>query len=384
MPDATPPAPDQPQPTSPALAADHALFELWDRGTPFPPADEMRDLDLVTHVSLERAQPDGYHYLHGTTLACHRGRLHACWSNGRLGEVNMEDEILRGRESPDDGLTWGPARVWAQAPTQGAVSVNHAVLAAHQGRLWGFFTCWNERKPRAEIFQFDDDTDAWKPVGACIPGFVPFSPPLRMGDGRWAIGGEHFWYEAAVAVSEGDDWTRWHSVALPVPDGMKIEFPETTLIDQGDRILAVCRPRGTPTALVSASADCGRTWSPLQPSNFPMASAKPCAGLLSDGRHYLITNNLEEGRALLTIALTEPGSRTFSWIRKIRHQQFPRRRLFAGVIWHGKLMKPMVGTATEWSYPSAIECNGKLVVSYTHGKEDAVLSLIPLHALGGD
>jgi hypothetical protein len=41
----------------------------------------------------------------------------------------------------------------------------------------------------------------------------------------------------------------------------------------------------------------------------------------------------------------------------------------------------MVGNSTEWSYPAAIEHEGKLYVTYTQGKEDCVLSIIPLTAL---
>ena len=40
-----------------------------------------------------------------------------------------------------------------------------------------------------------------------------------------------------------------------------------------------------------------------------------------------------------------------------------------------------VGKPTEWSYPGAIEHDGKLYVAYTQGKEDCALSIIPLSAL---
>jgi hypothetical protein len=40
-----------------------------------------------------------------------------------------------------------------------------------------------------------------------------------------------------------------------------------------------------------------------------------------------------------------------------------------------------VGGNTEWSYPAAIEHDGKLYITYTQGKEDCALSIIPLSAL---
>jgi hypothetical protein len=377
-----PPAPETPaQPHSCRLAADASLFPLWDASVPYPAFDEMPDLDVVTHVSVERAAPDGYRYLHGTALAFWKGALHLGWTNGREGEVNVEGEVVRGKRSTDGGLSWGPASLWAEPPALGAVGINHPVLAVHEGRLWGFFTAWNDRKPRTEIFWFNDSDNRWAPADIRIPGFVPFNPPQRLGNGAWIIPGENFWYEASAALCRDDAWTRWDVVPIPHPADMAFEFPETTLLDQGDRLLAVCRPKGMPTALVSVSLDHGRSWSLLHPSNFPMAPAKPCARRLSTGQHLLLTNHLEEKRTLLTLAVAAPGSRVFSRIWKLRHQATPKRRLYPGVYWHGKLMKPMLGTATEWSYPCALEHEGHLVVSYTQGKEDACVSVIPLRVL---
>ena len=50
--------------TSTELAKNTDLFQLWDPKVPFPSHETMPDLDVVTHVSVEKAQPDGYHYLH--------------------------------------------------------------------------------------------------------------------------------------------------------------------------------------------------------------------------------------------------------------------------------------------------------------------------------
>ena len=52
---------EEPKPTSAGLAADTSLIPVWDPAVPFPSPQDMRDLDVVTHVSIERAQPGGYH-----------------------------------------------------------------------------------------------------------------------------------------------------------------------------------------------------------------------------------------------------------------------------------------------------------------------------------
>lgn len=388
--------------SSTEIGAEAQLFQVWDPAVTFPLPENMLDLDVVTHVNVERATPDGYHYLHEPTLAFHRDVLHVCWANHRLAEFNITDELIRGRRSADGGMTWGQAQTLAARPDNGSIGYNQPVIITRQNKLWGFFTRWDgdtttERamqdglscvekpgvgpQPATEVFLFDDERQTWASQQVIIPGFLPFSPPFKLADGNWILSGEMFWYTAAVAISDGDDWTRWHVVEIPKPADIELLFPETTVIDQGERLLAILRPRNAQTAPVSQSTDGGRTWTPLQMSNLPLCDSQPFAGLLSTGQHYLITCNLEAGRHLLSIAVTEPGERLFSCIWKIRHQQFPNRRHFPGYLFGGNYQYNLVGKPTEWSYPAAVEHDGKLYVSYTQGKEDCVLSIIPISAL---
>lgn len=358
------------------LAADTNAFPIWDPQVPFPEFGDMRDLPVVTHVQLERAEKGGYHYLHESAIASHKDALLAGWANHRKLEVNVTEELLRGRTSIDGGLTWSSAAIWAEAPLLGSESFNHPVLFAHAGQLWGFFTAWKKELPRTEVFRRDDARGTWVPQQATIPGFVPFTPPRRMSDGNWILGGELHWFEAAVAISHGDDFTRWDVVQIPRPTGLTLQFPETTLLEHGEMLIALCRPKDTRTAPASTSADHGRTWTTLRESNYPLAASKPLAGRLSNGQQYLIACNLEQGRALLSIAVTEAAGDLFRHIWKIRHQQTPKRRLLGSQTEHSS-----VGLNTEWSYPAAIEHDGKLYVTYTQGKEDCAMSIIPITAL---
>jgi predicted neuraminidase len=359
------------------LAANMALPALWDPQVPFPEYDQMLDLPVVTHVQVERAQPDGFHYLHEPAITWHKDVLYAGWANHRLFEANVKEELLRGRRSTDGGLTWGPAATWVEPPLLDSESYNHPVLMEHQGKLWGFFTHWQKEQPRAEIFVLDEAKQQWQPQQAHIPGFIPFTPPRKLRDGNWIIGGELSWLEAAVALSHGDDFTKWDVVQLPRPKEMKLLFPETTLLERGAELIAICRPRNAKTAPCAVSKDGGRTWTQLTLSNFPLAASKPLCGRLSTGQQYLITDNLEQGRCLLSIAVTAPGGDKFCRIWKIRHQQTPLRRLLGSP--SGK--RTHIGGNTEWSYPAAIEHDGKLYIIYTQGKEDCALSIIPLSAL---
>lgn len=366
------------------LAADKTRYEIWDSTVPLPNWENLPDLEVVTHVNVERAQRGGYHYLHESAIAWHNGILYAGWANHGLLEVNTKDERVRGRRSRDGGYTWEAPTDWALPPQEGSDAFNHPVIVSQGGQLWGFFTRWNKKLPSTQIFRLDEKDYSWRPVQAFLPGFIPLTPPREMGNGKWIMGGELHYYEAAVATCESADFTDWKIVKLPRPAKLRLHFPETTLLQFHEEIIAFCRPREALTALVSISRDYGQTWSELQVSNFPMFDSKPLAGKLSNGQTFVITNHLEQERTLLTIAVTEPGSKKFTRMWKIRHQQTPMRRLLgtptaAGIATQGNANS--VGAATEWSYPSAVEHDGKLFISYTQGKEDCVLSIIPIAAL---
>lgn len=370
--------------SSAELAADTALFPLWDPSVPFPDTHTMPEPDIVTHISVERARADGYHYLHEATIAYHNDVFYMGWANHPTMECGDYDELIRGSVSKD-ALHWSPPEIWAQAPLLGADSHNHPLLVEHNGKLYGFFVCWREEHyPATEIFELDDATGKWvHHPESTLNGFVPFCTPQKMADGNWILGGEHHWYEAAVAISDKDDFTRWTMVDIPRPEGLKLLFPECAVINQPERLIVVCRPRqigsvnaeDALTAPVSESRDCGRTWTKLCMSNFPLAPSQPFSGRLSTGQNYLITNSLEDGRTLLSIALTSPGGGPLRSIYKVRHQKWPAVRYFRFKD------SSRVGLPTELAYPGAIERDGKLYIAYSQGKEDCALTIIPTECL---
>lgn len=379
-----------PNPTSAELASDTSLFPIWDSSVPFPSPQEMPDLDVVTHVAVERAQPDGWHYLHEAAVMWHRDRFYICWANHRELEGNDNDNlIIRGRTS-FDGIHWNEPEIWVEPPLLGASSFNHPCLFSHGGKLYGFFVAWykGSELPTTEIFILNEENGKWEHCQGCgLFGFLPFCTPQRMSDGNWILGGEYSWYDSAVAISRGDDLTHWDVVKITPPHKGLTYFPESAVIIDGDRIINFCRPDRTNatvfTAPVSESRDCGRTWSPIQLSNFPIDEGQPFAGKLSTGQNFLITTNLDDSRALLSIAVTGYEGGLFKRIFKVRHQKWPARRLFGGFSadsWTG-LKGTWVGKPTEWSYPNAWEHNGNLYIAYTQGKEDCALSIIPIEVL---
>ncbi len=369
------------KPTSAEIVADTSLRTVWDPSVPFPSPQEMLDLDIITQVCVTRAEEGGFHYLHEATIMWHKDRFFACWANHPLKETGDHDELIRGCTSKD-GLHWSEPTTWVEAPLLGSTSFNHPLLFSHNGTLYGFFVSWyEEHVPTTELFIYNESTEKWEwQKESSIYQFVPFCTPQLMDDGNWLIGGEAHWADAAVIISEGDDLTKWNMVKVPHPDDMKLLFPESAVVNRGNgNLLIFCRPqqhtKDVPdawSAPVAESHDCGHTWTTLGLSNYPLAPSQPFAGRLSTGHNYLLTNSYDDGRALLTIALTDAsGDGLFRHIFKVRHQQWPKVRLFANSL----------GKATEWSYPNAFEHEGNLYIINSQGKEDCVLSIIPVECL---
>lgn len=355
--------------------SDTGAYILWKPSIPYPSALEMPFLPVVTHVLIERAAPGGYFYLHEPGIAMHKGVLHVVWANGPW-ELNYAHELLRGARSADGGLTWSKPRLIA--PGDAHLAHNHPVIFSHQGKLWIFSTRFDSTAPKVpmmEGFLWDEETDTYRSIGILAREFVVFDTPKKMKDGNWILGGERsFNHYPRVLISKGDDLTQWEPVDIPIPSWMTLRFPETTLIVDSTEIVAVTRNSNHSVALVSVSRDFGRSWSTAQISNYPMAASKPIGGILSTGQRFLISNSADDGRKLLSIAVSRPGEKLLERAWKIRHQAYPFRRSPSGA---GLSQDNL----TQWSYPAVTEANGNLYVVYSVGKEDCELSIIPLRAL---
>lgn len=363
---------------------------LWDDRIPFPAPEDIPLLDHVTHVMVERAVAGEYHYLHESAVAWHRGALHVGWANGPVRETNTCDEVYRGRCSRDGGRTWSPVETVGPADT--LTAHNHGVYLSAGGTLWAFMARWDNlrREPdkwdlaaidaglvteHCEAFTRDERNGGWVSQGLLLKDFIPFDRPKRLDSGRWIMAGETaFIGQPAVLLSEGDDLRRWRRVAMPLPAGLVLKFPETSLFVHGQRLTAVIRhqPVGVPSenwprgiALAAQSEDGGETWSEVSPSNLPMATSKPFADNLSTGQRVLVSSTPPGGRNTLTVAVSRPGESRLSRIWRIRHGVSPARFL----------------RNPQWAYPAAVEHEGALYVTYSVSKEDCALSIIPLSAL---
>jgi hypothetical protein len=247
------------------------------------------------------------------------------------------------------------------------VGVSSGVLLSHDGNLWSFNGAFGHTihyNHHVRAYKLNEEDQTWTYMGRMLDNFWPLHAPLRMTDGNWIMAGVHTpgnGREAAVAISHGDNLLQWDLVVIPKVDTAM--WGESGVILNGSRVLSIARSGpAVASALLAVSDDYGRTWTPSEPSNMPMASVKPCIGTLSTGQHYLIsttTANSGNRRAPLTIALTRSGEEVFSKIWVIRHAVFQEG---PGESHPG----------ANLSYPYAVEHDGYLYVSYSNSGDPAI------------
>jgi hypothetical protein len=253
------------------------------------------------------------------------------------------------------------------------------------GRLWAFMGAFYAHEKlyhrvHARAYKLNETTGAWEPRGAIVEGgFWPMQEPQKMPDRNWIMAGFRIggqFGEAgnlpAVAISHGDDFTKWDLINIPAKPGLGNVWGESTVIVEGKRVLNISRYGKRALALLSISEDYGRTWTPTAPSNLPMATSKPYAGTLSNGQRYLVcTTTADTGgtRSPLTIAVSKSGESVFSKVFLVRRSVFPEG--------------PGVSAPNaDFSYPYAVEHDGKLYVGYTHKSHVAnELAVIPIRSL---
>lgn len=348
------------------------MISLWDPGVAFPDISKIRYLDLITHVTVHRAREGEYQFLHGAAIVAHKNVLYAAWANSLIDE-NSESEILRGRRSYDQGITWSDIEVIGQ-PLPGEDCRSHCSFLSHDDKLWAFGARFGKIRQgsvfpglKTEAYILDSTNCSWQTVGPVANDAWPYDEPKRMPNGNWIMGAQDSEAQAAVLISHGDDFLHWDTVKIPIQDRIKLMFAETTIIIRKMTIVAIIRNSDQPFALVSVSLDCGKSWTTAETSNFPMANSKAYAGLLSTGQYFAVSNT--GSRDTLTVAVSSPGQDQLSHIWKIRQGVTPQP-FYKG--W---------AKSAQWSYPYAIEYDGRLFIVYSVGKEDCELSIIPIRAL---
>jgi hypothetical protein len=357
-------------------------FALW-TGPALPKTSEAELLKGVQFHVIKKFEPkvDGYGFLHGVALAWHKGKLYASIGHNK-GSENTLTEEGRYCVSEDGGKSWSKVRTIDVGIEDDDLAVSHGVFLSRGQTLWAFLGSFHGTRKRVHTraYTLDEKTGQWQPQGTVVKdGFWPMTEPVKMADGNWIMPG--FIVErgnpAAVAISAGDDLKKWKTVVIPRGAGVRNMWGESSIVVAGQRVTNIARYGGKPLALAAMSNDYGRTWTPSAESNLPMATSKPCSGLLSNGQRYLICSTTADGggrRSPLTIAVSKPNENTFSKVFVIRHAVFADG-------------PGESHPSAALSYPYAVEHEGKLYVGYSNNGErnannnSAELAVIPVASL---
>ena len=357
-------------------------FPLWG-GSNLPKTSQAEVLKGVQFHVIKKweRKVDGYGFLHGVALAWHKGKLYASFGHNK-GSENTLTEEGRYCVSEDGGKTWSKVQTIDVGAGDDNLAVSHGVFLSRGQTLWAFLgSFYGTRKGvHTRAYTLDEKNGQWQPQGTVVKdGFWPMTEPVKMADGNWIMPGFIVGKgnPAAVAISTGDDLKKWNTMVIPRGAGVRSMWGESSIIVDGAQITNIARYGGAPLALAAMSKDYGRTWTSSAESNLPMATSKPCSGVLSTGQRYLICSTTADGggrRSPLTIAVGKQGENTFFKVFVIRHAVFPEGP--------GESHRN-----AALSYPYATEYQGKLYVGYSNNGErnanhnSAELAVIPLSSL---
>lgn len=348
-----------------------------------------RPADIEYHRVFDTVHETGtHHFLHGVAVEEWGGRLIVSFAYNDARENSITERLML-CWSDDQGKTWSKPESLEKA----AIYANsHSVFWVGEDSLW----CLGPRfkglgnppltsKGHRLIHFVDLQMEAWrysdgrwKPMGIVCDDFWPLSAPMRMSDGNWLISGcDSCWY-GAIAISDGSNVLHWTVVK---PDTDAEVFTEASAWVNGSDVLMVMRNESVPTggryhAAVAHSSNNGRTFSPCEISNLPMATTKPFCGHLSDGRPFIIFNEALEGsprdRSSMLLGIGKPGE--FSVCKLFRIDEG---------------YSTSEGRRLALSYPYARQVGDKLYITYSYesspgsgcNNNDAMLAVLNVSEL---
>lgn len=373
----------QPTERTHVIPPDKPPYRLW-TGNEILEAQEIEHLEGVSFEVIKRYEPDvdGYGFLHGVALAWHKDRLFASFGHNK-GSENTYTEEGRFCVSNDSGATWSPVTTIDSGLDADDLAVSHGVFLPHHGKLWAFLGSFHGTRENVHTraYVLNEQDDSWEARGTVVDdGFWPMTEPVLMDNGNWVMPGFIVSDQnpPAVAVSHGDDLMSWDLHVLPLSNDLLKCWGESSVVVSGSKLINVARYGAQSIALVSESNDYGETWSEVSPSNLPMATSKPCCGVLSTGVRYLINSISADGggrRSPLMIAIGQPGEAGFSKLYVIRDAIFEKGP--------GESDRN-----AALSYPYATEHDGKLYVGYSNNgprranNNSAEMAVIPIDVLG--
>jgi len=317
--------------------------------------EEIEEIPPEAAAAYDVSVPDGeYAFLHEAAVTEYRGTLFASWYNCPEKELFGRTPI-RGKRSGDGGRTWSQPEIIADDPT-GKILFCPPVYAAEGGGLYLFLNEMTapDHIHALDLYRLDDRKGKFERLWSRPVPFKLNANTVRLPNGRLMLAGrtgelDGFPNTPAVLLSDsGRADEEWRLVKIApdgnLPDGSKLVHPELCPAVRGDTVYMFCRDDERRVPLLYLSEDLGESWSGPCSHDIPFVNSKIYAGVLEDGRAYLVGNIERFDRTRLALYLTAPGT-----------MRFEKRLLLAD--------EP--GRAAH--YPVACESGGKLFVIYTSG-----------------
>jgi hypothetical protein len=363
----------------PGSGGEAEVFALWDEQAPWPSLDKRQRPEGAVDVLVHRATEE-YQFLHENAVVWHGNTLFAAWYNSPQYEISGS-ALIRGRRSRDGGKTWSTVEVIAADNEGKGLFYVPVTLFSHGGTLYAYVATMvdHDKVVNCEVYVLDEATDQWEFRGVIADMFQPHCTPMLIEDGNYIMAGRASLSPGtigewpAVAISDGTNFTDPWTVIRLSEDRLR-RFPEPTVWVDGKNITAISRsnpdqppqPSSNVVGRVFTSSDYGRNWrGPILHNQPDLANSKLYAGMLTSGQRYLVWTTPSGGyRNELVIAVSRPGEKHLAAVWQLQHGRSEE-----------------LGVGPEWSYPYAVEHDGKLYVIYTSQKKHSVMTIIPVKSL---
>ena len=198
------------------------MYSLWNEQKKFPECEEMLKIKDIEYVNVHTAIKDEYQFLLGAAIIKYQDKLFSSWGNSFRGE-NDDNTILAQKCSIDGGKTWSDYRKISK--TDKGFGRSHGVYFEYEDVLYAF--C-----PKAKYDKIDaypdlkmeayklEKTGEWACLGVVLDeDFWPMCEPIKLDNGALLMAGlKTDTAEAAVALCDGKDLTKWEMKTIPNPE----------------------------------------------------------------------------------------------------------------------------------------------------------------------
>ncbi len=338
-------------------------------------------LDEAETITVFQPSSSTDHFSNGVVMTEFNDYLYCMWQSSETDEDSDDTWVAYSRSA--DGETWTEPMVLAASPSDGRYTsggwlVNGSTLVA-------YINYWPEdMDPKGGYALYKTSTDglSWSSIasvtmsdGSAMEAIFEQDPHV-LSDGR-IINAAHFQTGLLVNPIYTDDesgtsgWIKADFTNLDYSDDVTRELEPSSFVRDDDAIVMIFRDQNsTYLTLASISYDNGESWTTPVETDMPDSRAKKCAGNLSDGTAYMVSNPTDNKKRIpLAVTISANGD-YFDQSYILRNYSDLQDQVYEGQY-----------KSIGYSYPKAMIYDDYLYVSYATNKEDVEFTRIPVSSL---